>query len=369
MKEIEAGIDELYRLFTKHKRVALDEVAQLLGISKAAALKWAQMLQEDKVISIESSDEGTFLVWTGKLKEEQLAPAVEQKKQKHPSAASIEQELERIVREYESKMAEIRQKSADLQELMEKRADLLPSRYIPLERKLEAELQLLHNKLAEKEHEIGELDKRLRSIPDRLAKLEEQAKKLEQIEAYARKNVYEARVKIQTESIRSRETQAAIEQHLNDANAKIEEQREKLKRIERELIRLRKIEQWMMVQQKELERGLEELSESKKESLKQYSSLRSSLTPEYFKSYIKELAALKDRYVREMHAIQKEREQLDSETREARRKLASLIKEAKELIEEFESAAAKAKRGRHAEESEWSRFEKSLESLASSDIE
>jgi len=371
MKETNASsIDEVYRLFTKHKRVTLDEVAHLLNVPKAAALKWAQMLQDDKIITIESSGGETFLVWSGKFKGEHLPPTAESETPKHPSAAGVEKEFERIVREYELKMEEIKKKSAELQQLMEERADIIPSRYLPLERKFETELQLMHNKLAEKEREITELDKHLRTLPEKLTKLEEQANKLEQIEVYARKNVSQAHVKLQAESVRSREIQVSIEQHLNDARAKIQEQTEKLKRIERELVRLRKIEQWMALQYEELLRGLDELSNSKKENLERYSSLKASLTPEYFKNYIKELSALKDRYVREIHAVQKEEKELDSKVKAARKELAHLINEAKMLAEQFDSVSTKAKRAKkYAEKGEWTRFEKELESLASSGIE
>ena len=365
MKGSSGSIDELYELFKVRKRVTLAEAAKVLGIPRATALRWAKMLQEDGVIEIEAVGDEVILNWAGAKK----AKHEEAPKPEHvPRAATPEKEFQQLVHEYEQKIEAIRRSSAELQDLDMKRADLISTRYVPLERKFETELQLLHDGLAEKERHISELDKRIRAMPDKVAGIEEQSQKLEQIESYARKSVSEARIKIQAEAERITEAQAAIDKHIKEVSAMLEEQTGKLKRVERELIRLRKIEQWMIVQQRELERSLDEVSAERKESLKSFSSLKSSLSLEYVKNYIKELGTLKDKYAREAHGIRQEEDALNQSVSDSRKELSRLTAESKEIIERFETVAGKRK-GKKAASSEWKAFEKSLDSLASSNIE
>jgi DNA repair exonuclease SbcCD ATPase subunit len=364
-----AGVDQLYELFKKRNRISLSEAAKVLKISRPTALKWAKSLQDDNIVDVEFTGEGVFLVWTaGRKKRAKKALPPPAKAEPAPSLPEAEREFQRLVRDYEAKLEEIKKKSADLQDATKERAELIHTKYIPMERKFETELQLLHNQFSEKEHEIDELEKRVRDMPEKVSQIEEQAQKLAQIEAYARKNVSEARVKIQTDAARFRETQASIEKYLEGVATRIDEQTRKVKRIERELIRLRKIEQWMVVQQKELENTLNEISKDRKGDLKRFSALKASVTPHYVKNYIKELKALKDRHTQEVHKIRRKEELLNAKVRKSRRDLRTLTAESKELIEKFEALSGK-KRKRKKRKKELELFEDDLDSLSSSNIE
>lgn len=371
MKEILKGIDELYDLFKKKKRIPLKEAAAILNIAEGTALKWAKALQEDGIIEIEFKDHDVWLVWTSVAAKPLPPPPSEEELKKKP-LGEIEEEFRRLVKDYEEKIEEIKRKSVELQTLEKERASIIYKSYIPLERRFEAELQILNEQLAEKERQIHELEMRIREIPSKVTSVEEQARKLEQIEAYARKSVSESKVRIQAEMLKIREAQALIERHLKEVTLRIEEQTAKLKLIEMELIRLRKVEQWMELQQVELERRLGEISESRKVSLREFSALKATVTIDYVKHYMKELTALKERHASEIHKIKAKEAELNEKVRRARRELAKLTSESRVLLERFERITKKRKKAEIAEkeyEEERRRFERDLEALSSHYIE
>lgn len=365
MKELMKGIDELYSLFTKRKRIPLKEAAELLKIAESTVLKLAQVLQKDGLLDIEVKGEEVTLVWTGGEGGKPPEPGEEERR----ILGEVAAEFERLVEEYERKINDIRMKSSELQELGKERAEMIHTKFIPLERKHEAELQLLHDQLAGKEREIAELEKRIRSMPDKVASIDERARKLEQVEAYARKNVSETKVRVQAEAAKIREAQAAVEAHLKEVALRVEEQTAKLKLIEKELIKLKKIEQWMEMQQADLERRLAEVGEDRKASLKQYSSLRATVTTDYIKNYIKGLASLKDRHAREIYNIKRKEEELNEKVKQAKRELSKLVTESKLVIDRFETVSKKRKRTRKELGKEKEQFERGLEALSSQNIE
>lgn len=190
MKDVITGIDELYSLFKKRKKIPLKEAAAVLKIPQATALQWAKSLQEDGILDVEFSGDDAVLVWVSpEGKPLSQFPSEEELRKK--SIKEAEKDFERLIGEYRGKMDEIKGKSAELQALGKERASIIYTRYIPLERRFEAELQLLHDQLTEKEKQIGELEDRIKKVPTRMASVEEHAKKLEQIESYVKKNVLE----------------------------------------------------------------------------------------------------------------------------------------------------------------------------------
>ncbi len=369
MKDIMKGIDELYALFKKRKRIPLKEAATLLKTTEGTALKWARAMQEEGIIGVEFKGEDIILVWAST---EGGRPPEHPEEPRRKATQETEAEFQRLVDEYERKIDEIRRKSTELQELGKERSEMIYTKYIPLERKFEAELQILHDQLADKEKQIGELEKRIRDMPGKVASIEERAHKLEQIEAYARKNVAETKARVQSEVARIQEVQATVESHLKEVAMRIEEQTLKLKLIEKELIRLKKIEQWMEMQQTGLEDRLSEVSSTRKASLKQYSALRSTLTADYIRNYMKELATLKERHAREIYDIKGKEEELNENVKQAKRELGKLTSESRLIIERFEKVSQKRK---HAEKAvkdfgeEREQFERDLEALSSQNIE
>lgn len=357
-------IDELYRLLKRRKRIPLSEAAAILGISQETALKWAKLLHDDDKIPvfIEVVDGETQLVWREIVSMGAPAKPIPEADElmKKPLPAT-EREFHELVDAYRAKIDAIRAKGDVLNATVKERANIIYKKYIPLERRYEAELQLLHDQLAEKEREIAGLERRVQDIPGRVKSVEAKMHKLAQVEVFARRNAAEARHRIQAEYEKIRETQATVEKLLRDVNKHIESETAKLKKVEKELARLRKIEQWMMMQQVELEKELGGVAEERKGQVSHIAELKSAVTEEYVKERVKELRGISKRYSEEMQAIREEEQQLGETAEETRRDIGRLTAESKALLSRFEiMSKKKRKEGEFGDE--WREFEKEVKS-------
>jgi chromosome segregation ATPase len=258
------------------------------------------------------------------------------------------------------KLAALKEKSGELKRLGAERAALVRNRYVPLERGFESELGRMHSGLSGKEKEISELEGRIGAIPPKLSKIGEQARKIAEIEDYARRNISGARVRISSEAARIRETQVIIEGHMSEVSKRLDEQGNRLRHVEKELVRLRKIEQWMTVQQAEIERALEDVSEESKDSFARFQALKSSVGGDYVKRYLRELAALKQRYAAELDAARKEEKGLNDKILSARKEMARLMEESRAAAAALEPAGAR--KGRRTPE--WLDYDNELKEFS-----
>ena len=366
MKDIIKGIDDLYSLFKKRKRIPLKEAAALLEIPPQTALQWAKALQEDGILDVEFVKDEAVLVWMSADAKALPQASSEDELRKKP-LKEAEKEFEALVEEYKRKMDEIKGKSAELQTLGKEKASIIYTRYIPLERRFEAELQLLHDQLSEKEKQISDLEERIRKVPTKMASVEEHAKKLEEIEGFAKRNVADSKKRIQGEIGRIKELQDIVEKSMQEVALRVEEQTLKLKLVEKEIIRLKKIEQWMEMQQNELEAQLADLGTTKKASLKQYSAIKAVVTSDYIKSYITDLTKVKERHAKEIYDIKRREEELSEKITKARKELAALSGESRVIMERFERIAHKKRE--KAAPSDIKEFQRDLDAVAVGNIE
>jgi len=354
-------IDELYRLLKRRKRIPLSEAAAILGISQDTALAWAKLLHDDDKIPvfIEVVDGETQLVWRELASSAMAAakPVPEREELMKKPLPATEREFTGLVEAYRGKIEEIKRRSEMLNGFVKQRAQIIYKKYIPLERRYEAELQLLHDQLAEKEREIADLEKRVNGIPGRVKSVEAKMHKLAQVEVFARRNAAEARNRIQAEYAKIRETQETVEKLLREVTKHIEVETVKLKKVEKELARLRKIEQWMMVQQVELEKELGDVAEERKGQVKGIATLKGSVTDDYVKAQVNELRGIKARYYEEMQAIREEEQELGEKAETTRREIARLTDESKALLSRFE-IMSKKKRKEGKVSDEWKEFER-----------
>lgn len=366
MKDIIKGIDDLYSLFKKRKRIPLKEAAAVLDIPQQTALQWAKALQEDGMLDVEFVKDEAVLVWVSTEAKQLPQVSGEDELRKKP-LKEAEKDFDSLVEQYRTKMDEIKGKSAELQALGKEKASIIYTRYIPLERRFEAELQLLHDQLSEKEKQISDLEERIRNVPTKLASVEEHAKKLEEIEGFAKRNVADSKKRIQGEIGRIKELQEIVENSMVEVALRVEEQTLKLKIVEKEIIRLKKIEQWMEMQQNEIESQLADLSTTKKASLKQYSAIKATVGSDYIKSYIADLTKVRERHAKEIYEIKKREEELGEKITKARKELAALSGESRVIIERFE-AISRRKKAKEAP-ADLKDFQRDLEAVAVGNIE
>jgi len=53
MDNIETGVDKLVSLIKKYDKISLKKAAKELGVSKSVALEWAELLDEENIVSIQ----------------------------------------------------------------------------------------------------------------------------------------------------------------------------------------------------------------------------------------------------------------------------------------------------------------------------
>jgi len=280
---LKGGVSRLHALFKTRSSIPLAEAVSILKIPAAKALEWAELLREEGLIKIEIRDGKEVLIWAGPVEEETTV------------------------------------KEEELATLLRKKAALSGRRYGPLERRFETEAQMLYEELERKARELADLERKVAEIPEAVARIDAKAKKLKTVETYARKNLSQVRLGIVKEAARIRDTQARIDAHLAEAEKGINAQTARLKSVERSLIRLRKIEHWMMMQQVELEKGIDAASTERRKGMEKVSALRGSAGEEYVREFKQKLGNIREKYAKELHEIKEEEDDINRQIVNARK--------------------------------------------------
>lgn len=376
------GVDELYALFKKRKEIGLSEAARVLGVSSSTALKWARALEDEGLLEIDFQGRDISLKWIGTTRDQQISaeskPNISSRPHTASPTSSLQAEFEQVLQEYEKKVSAIRAKAEKLHDFENERAAIIHKHYIPMERRFEAELQLLNEQLSSKELEVSELEKRINGMPDRLDRLDKTARKLEQVESFARRNLDAAKASVKTEMKKIIEAQAAIDNYLAQINERVKEQDAKLKKIERELLRLKKVEGWMVLQQDSLESKLTEISKERANIMHKYSELKETASSGYAKKYLAELVKIKERYKEELDSAKRKEAEINLRIKNTKREIAKLSIESKLVANRFEklSDSVRAAKGAEAKSkvvkdfaNERKKFERELSSLSSDERE
>jgi|GEM_PF-1966820 len=374
-------IEELYQLFKTKGKVELGEVAKVLKISQNSALFWAKALQEDKVLSIREENGRTYLMLISDTKipipspkkvrlSRVVQPFVEAIVGKEKKAVS-EEELATLTEKYAVKVAELKKRSDEIQQMEKTRATIIYKDYIPLERRFEVELHLINQQLADKEERIKELDKRIKEVPSRFGVIESHASKLEKMEAYVRDSIEKSKARIEREMGRIRMVQGLAERHIIEVGKRIAEQTTKLKDIEKELFRLRKMEDWMYIQQNDLDRRMKEYAKIRRESMRELDDLREIFRTGFLKKHSKELGRIKEKHELEIDQIRKREEELSEKIKAARKDLERVTNESRAIIERFEKITKRKVEIEKAREEfgEKKEFVKDVKTMPSTGIE
>jgi len=106
MDKIETGVDRLVELISSEKRISVDDAAKKLGISKIVIQEWADLLEEEKIISIDYKFSKMFLV------ERKLTQTEVKEKEKEYSS-----EKDAFVRKVESSIKSLEHDSLGLEKI------------------------------------------------------------------------------------------------------------------------------------------------------------------------------------------------------------------------------------------------------------
>ncbi|MCX6775625.1 MAG: hypothetical protein NT130_02135 [Candidatus Micrarchaeota archaeon] len=333
-------LTELLQMFKSRKKLELSEVAKVLGLPEASAMLWARTLKQDNIIDIVQEREKTSLVL---LQQEKIHPLTEEKLlAKFPSGEAIPaKELSRLINEYAEKIEEMKKKSAELRNIEKEKSDILYKDYVPLERRFEVELHLVNEHLAEKENIIKDLEGRIREVPRRISLIEANATKLEKIESYIHSNLEKSRVGIEKEVDRIEEIRSLVDKYTSEVNRRIQDQLSSMRNVQKELARLKKMEDWIYLQQDMLEKNMKDYSHMRKQSLDELEELRDLMRAGFLKKYEKELRKMREAHLEETEKIKAREREFQARINAETKDLEKLTEESDKIVKAFELLSKK----------------------------
>jgi len=334
-------LTELLQMFKSRKKLELSEVAKMLGLSDSSAMLWARTLKQDNVIDIVQEGGKTFLVLLQQEKAQQAKEEVNLLAPLISDEAVPAKELSKLISEYSSKIDEMKRKSAELKSIERGRSDILYKDYVPLERRFEVELHLINQQLAEKESKIKDLEGRVKDVPRRISLIEANATKLEKIELYIHFNLEKSRVRIEKEVDRIEEIRTLVDKYTNEVNRRIGDQISNVRNVQKELARLKKMEDWIYLQQDMLEKNMKEYSQMRKQSLEELEELRDIMRAGFLKKYEKELRKMREAHLEEIDRIKEREKEFEAKMDSERKDLEKLTDESDKIVKAFELLSKK----------------------------
>ena len=334
------GITELLQMFKSKKKLELCEVAKILNLPEPSALIWARTLKQDKILDIVQEDGRTFLVLLEEIKAPQLREPEKQIREVVQETISSK-ELSKLIDEYAVKIEEMKKKAADLRNMERERSSILYKDYVPLERRFEVELHLINEQLADKETKMKELEGRIREVPKRVNMIETQAAKLEKIESYIRFNLDKSRVRIEKEVDRIEEIRSLVDKYTNEVNKRIGDQISNIRSVQKELARLKKMEDWIYLQQDMLEKNMKDYSQMRKQSLAELEELRDIMRAGFLKKYEKELKKMREMHLEEIERIKIREKEFQGRIESESKELKKLTEETEGILKTFEALSKK----------------------------
>ncbi|MEM4389090.1 MAG: hypothetical protein QXG98_00315 [Candidatus Micrarchaeia archaeon] len=458
---ISTDVDKVLKLLKEKGRMEIGELAKNAGLGIHDVEKWCRMLEEQGLVKIEYHLTRTYAVWRGETKLPTLSQAVAPRERPQleeklerllASAREIQQEIKRpavkpeetkpetkppaptpapvrgakpkeiveLSEALKAKISEINQKAREIEELKNEREALLHNAYLPIAKRLEAELEALEDRLQAKETQILRLRQRAIEIPDKISNVELDVLKLKQKEEEARKALEETTTKIQQTVSLLRELQAGVVRsseearraiaretetlndmenalaklsdieretmmHIKEARERIEQETARIKSMEEMLgklkqsesetkkrieeararlqsesarvtelesaiTELRKIDEWINAYQKEYEKKFAEFTAYVKENESEFNALREAIETGFVRKYLKELKELSESHEYEVKQVLKKEEALNAKAEAAKKSLAQLIQESKEISTRFEELLKQMESGRSASE-------------------
>jgi predicted nucleic acid-binding Zn-ribbon protein len=334
-------VTELLQMFKSSRKLELGEVAKILNLSEASALLWARTLKQDNILDIVQEEGKTYFVLLSQ--EPQL---LKEPERKLPMPAAPEEtispkQLSKLIEDYAEKIEEMKRKSAELANMERERSNILYKDYVPLERRFEVELHLINSQLADKEEKIKELEGRIKEVPKRITSIESQAAKLEKIESYIRFSLDKSRSRIEKEVDRIEEIRSLVEKYTSEMNKRIEDQTSILKNVQKELARLKKMEDWIYLQQDMLENNMKDYTQMRKQSLTEIDELRDIMRTGFLKRYERELRRMQEMHLEEIDKIKMREKEFQGRIESERKELAKLNQESERILRTFELLSKK----------------------------
>jgi chromosome segregation ATPase len=336
---IETGVDKLVKLISDRKKISVKEAAKELGVSVSSVEEWADFLEEEGIISIQSQFATVYLV-EKKVGKKELAEKVK----------AVRDEKESFVRRIESSINVLERDREEIKLIdseFRKIKDLLEDRFEKLSKKLGKleDFRKTHREIELKCRELEEdYEKKLKDIEKRMKGDEKDYKEvLETIEEELQKIKAErekvSEIKGEEKHLQSKVDEvdrliSHVRKEMEKGNEQLAVDEERLKKSEETA---RKIKEDIAATSKELESVSKEFSTSRKE----LESMENT--------FLKDLASLDKGELEKIGPYKESRDIVDkfkkffSQTGEIESLIRKAEKEEEELREHFDNLSKKAR--------------------------
>ncbi|HII72326.1 TPA: hypothetical protein HA265_06240 [Candidatus Woesearchaeota archaeon] len=338
-KVIETGVDKLVRLINEKGQISIKEAAKELGISVSNIEEWADFLEEEGVISIQSKLATTYLTQR-KVSKKDIVTKVKEAKQ----------ENEAVIRRVESSINAIQRDSEEIK--------LIDSEFRKIKSTLDDNFKKLSKKLENLENQRkshSEMETRRKGLEDEYEKrLDQLAKKVK-----SEKLEYDGVMKLvhtEQENIKGeqkkiedlKDTEQKLQKRLDDINKEISGVKQEIQKGNKELeddeTKLKKAEELAKKIETEIrsyQKDIEGLADDIDKSKKQLEGME--------KEFISDVKALEEGKLDKVGAYRDAKKMVDSikaffdKTKVVEELIKKAEQEEKELKEHFEKMVKKAK--------------------------
>lgn len=267
---IETGVDKLVKLVSQSKKVSVKDAAKELGVSTSSIEEWADFLEEEGIIDIESQFATVYLI-EKKISKKDIAEKVK----------AVRDEKEQFMRRVESSMNAIERDSEEIKLIdseFRKIKNLLETNFSKLGKKLESleDFRKSHHDIESKKKELEdtyeskvktvedqlkkehkEYEDVIKSIEDELAKIKAEREKMESLK------VSEKDLHAKVHQINS--TIEQVKKEIDKENEQLAADEQRLKKFEEVA---KKIKENVLASSKELDDVTKQVKDARKELVK-----------------------------------------------------------------------------------------------------
>ena len=190
---IETGVDKLVKIISQYKKISVKDAAKELGVSVSSVEEWADFLEEEGIISIQSQFATVYLVEKKIGKKEMIEKVKAVKGEKDAFMRRVESSINALERDH----TEIKLIDSEFKEIK----SLLEKNFLVLGKKLEKleDYKKSHREIDERRKEMeDEYESRINEVEKRLKKEHIQyAQVMEKLDAELEK-VHDEQAKIET---------------------------------------------------------------------------------------------------------------------------------------------------------------------------
>ncbi len=334
---IETGVDKLVNLISERKKVSVKEAAKELGVSMDSVEEWADFLEEEGIISIQSQFATVYLV-EKKLSKKEVAEKVKAvKEEKESFMRRVDSSINALQRDHD----EIKLIDSEFQQIK----SMLEDKFSKLHKKLDQleDFRKTHKEIGGKVQDLeSDYENKLKEMDKRLKKEEKEYHDVMQDVEDELKEIKSEREKLEKMKTTEKELESRVDEinrMIGQVKKEIDKENEQLEIDEKRLDASQKTAEQLKKEIESTSRELGGLSDQFKSSRKEIESME--------KDFLKDIESIKKGDLSKVGPYRESKEIVDKfkkffdKTKEIEGLITRAEKEESELKEHFEKLAKK----------------------------